>query len=305
MAMELTSTLRGTARLVGGALVAEAGRRMLGFWMRAWQAARGARASRPYQRPRSGPVLMIFGDSVAAGVGAGDPAQSIAGLLARDHPRASVINHARSGARTADVLAQIESARGRADALWLNVGGNDVLRLTPLDRLAEDMRAVLAAARRRSPLVVLTLPANFGLAPLFFWPLRPLISMRLRSVRALFASLSEEHGVRLVDFYREAIADPFSRSPGRYYAADGIHPSGEAYAWCYKKLLQQTELSVVLNPDMQAAHIADATRPTNVAVKQAATRPFYAPRMVPPRGVQWRGSDGISTEVCKCIERKH
>lgn len=239
--------------MLGGALAAGAGFRVLDLWVRARRAARGARASQPYQRPRPGPVLMIFGDSVAAGVGARQPEQSIAGLLARDHPQASVVNHARSGARVAEVLAQIGGARGRAAAVWLSVGGNDVLRLTPLDRLAADMRAVLVAARRRSPLVVLTLPANFGRAPLFFWPLSALISMRLRRLRALFASLCDEYGVRLVDFYRDARDDVFSRAPGRYYAADGVHPSGEAYAWCYTRLLEQTGISAVLTRDAQRA----------------------------------------------------
>lgn len=180
--------------MLGGALAAGAGWRVFDLWVRARQAARGARASRPYQRPRAGPMLMIFGDSVAAGVGAPHPEQSIAGLLARDHPQASVINHARSGARAADVLAQMATARERAAALWLNVGGNDVLALTPLNRLEADMRAVLAAARQRSDLVVLTVPANFGLAPLFFWPLGPLISLRLRKVRALFAASAKSTG---------------------------------------------------------------------------------------------------------------
>lgn len=196
---------------------------------------------------------MIFGDSVAAGVGAPHPEQSIAGLLARDHPRASVINYANSGARTADVVTQIASASGRADVLWLSVGGNDVLALTPLDRLEVDMRAVLTAARRRSALVVLTLPANFGLAPLFFWPLGTLISLRLRKVRARLASLCDEYDVRLVDFYRDAGDDLFSRSPQRYYAADGVHPSGKAYAWCYRQLLERTGISAVLNGEAPSA----------------------------------------------------
>jgi lysophospholipase L1-like esterase len=55
--------------------------------------------------------ILILGDSIWAGVGATDPADSMAGRLMADLPDALVVNKAESGAKIADGRKQLKEAK--------------------------------------------------------------------------------------------------------------------------------------------------------------------------------------------------
>ncbi len=189
--------------------------------------------------------LLLVGDSAALGVGADHPRQALAGLFAAEFPEAEVLNLARSGATLADVRAQVRavSPDQAFDVAVMVAGGNDILQRRSMAQLAADAGAVTSELAARAPAVVWLGVANMGLAPLFVPPWSWWISARVRRARSLFREAARRHGASYLDFFREARDDVFSREPLRYFAADGIHPSGNTYRYCYEALDRELHAS--------------------------------------------------------------
>lgn len=200
----------------------------------------GTRAPSAFTRPHPLPRrrVLLVGDSTGVGVGCLHPAESIAAHLARDFEEVEISNHCVNGATVADVLARLRAlpADQRFDLVLVFAGGNDVLRRTPWRVLEQDVRGVLALLGARTRHVVWAGIANVGLAPLFLPPFSWWMSDRTRRVNRLLAWQVRLAGAQFVDFFRERERDPFSAEPSRYYAVDGVHPSAQAYAYCYARM---------------------------------------------------------------------
>jgi lysophospholipase L1-like esterase len=193
-----------------------------------------ASGSRPPQGSRR---VLLLGDSTGVGVGCESSRQSIAARLAGEHPGAHVTNLCVSGARVEDVLDIAAALPAEpVDLVIVLAGGNDVLRWTRLDRLQANTLALQRLLRARARHVVWAGMANLGRAPLFLPPFSWLLSARARRVSRLLHRCAQRSGVWFIDFFRDAPADPFSAQPALYYGSDGIHPSGAAYAWCYRAM---------------------------------------------------------------------
>jgi lysophospholipase L1-like esterase len=188
--------------------------------------------------------LLVVGDSTGVGTGAETPAQSIAGRIGRDFPGALIENRAVNGALTAAIDKQIKSAdRARYDAVLIQVGGNDALRFTSRGQLETAIRDAIREAGTRTARVALMSTGDLGDAPAIPWPLSHLFRARAAMVRDLFAQVARELGCSYVDLWQPAGApNPFKREPGRYYARDGLHPSGRGYAAWYAILREQVPL---------------------------------------------------------------
>ena len=121
------------------AVLALAGASGRAVW-RIKQSADLARQSEPFQASPAQPVarLLIVGDSTGVGTGASSPAQSLAGLIAQEHPSLKIVNRAKDGAKFADISRQLEAlGNQRFDAVLVLGGGNDVIRLTGPKALAK------------------------------------------------------------------------------------------------------------------------------------------------------------------------
>jgi lysophospholipase L1-like esterase len=192
----------------------------------------------------------VVGDSTGVGTGAARPEDSLAGLLARDHPEATVINLARNGARTIDALRQLQTEAGRRfDLLLIHVGGNDILKRTPIGVLPPLVEALLMMARRMSDHVVVTTTPNVGLCPAFVPPLSWWLTRRSRQVRDIFATAAKRHGAHYVNFFHPRSTDPFWRDSRRFYARDGLHPTTDCYAHVYAALRTATPIAKALSRD--------------------------------------------------------
>jgi lysophospholipase L1-like esterase len=230
------------------ALAGLAGARLWRFRRELRHASAFARRASRYERElESDAALLIVGDSLAVGVGAERPEESLPGRIAARYPGVSIVNLARSGARAADVIRQLRSApRRRYDAVLVAVGANDAIALTRPASFQRQLSTVYRLARRHSPVVVHAGAANIGGAPLFFWPLDRLLEWRMRRIRDIVRRTSRHHGVTFVDFFRPRDVDPFSRAPSRYYGPDGVHPSSRCYALCHRMIERSTRLGRVL-----------------------------------------------------------
>jgi lysophospholipase L1-like esterase len=222
-----------TLLLAGSALV-----QLAVFWRGVQRARSLAAQGRRFERrvASQGLAVLILGDSTGVGVGASEPEESIAGLLAADHPDADIANISESGARIADAVAQARrcnEAGLRFDVAILHVGGNDIVRATPAAKLVDDCEALMKELRSLARRIVWLGPPNLGTAPLFPAPYSWVLGSRSRAVTAIFARSARRHDVSFVDFSAPAHARHFSRRRRQHFAVDGFHPSSSSYRYGY------------------------------------------------------------------------
>lgn len=118
------------------------------------QSAELARQSQPFEALPAQPVamLLVVGDSTGVGTGASSPGHSLAGLIAKDHPRWQIVNRAKDGAKFADIVRQLEAlGEQRFHAILVLGGGNDVIRLTGQPALKQAVLRTAQLARTHAP----------------------------------------------------------------------------------------------------------------------------------------------------------
>lgn len=163
-------------------------------------------------------TILVWGDSLSAGYGL-RPKQDWPTLLQtrleREGFRHTVINGSVSGETSSGGRSRLPAAleRHEPDLLILELGANDGLRGLPPRLLAENLAAMIEAARSRGTRVLLIgmqMPPNYG--P----PYR-------RRFEQTFADVAREHKVPLVPFLLDGFAERHEM-----FQPDGIHPTAEA-----------------------------------------------------------------------------
>jgi lysophospholipase L1-like esterase len=218
------------------------------FWRGVQRARSLAAQGRRYERrlASKGLAVLILGDSTGVGVGASMPEESIAGLLAADYPEADVVNISESGARIAEAIDQAKQCNAAAmhfDLAILHVGGNDIVRATPADQLAEGCEELLAELARLAHRTVWLGPPNLGIAPLFPAPYSWVMAARSRTAAAVFAQSAARHQVSFIDFSAPMHAGYFKGRRRRHFAADGFHPNSSSYRYGYAAARQAMGLA--------------------------------------------------------------
>jgi lysophospholipase L1-like esterase len=246
-----------------------------------WRGIERARAfaaeGRRYQRRVSTPVLriLILGDSTGVGIGATCREDSIAGLLATEFPQADIVNVSQSGARVAHVARQARRCirvGWHFDLALVHVGGNDVLRATPIDRLVIASQHLMTELGSLADRTVWLGPLNIGLAPLFPPPYSWLLAARSHAAARVFAACAQAHDAQFIDFCAADHSDHFLRERRASFAVDGLHPSSSAYRYGY----------AALRAAMQRQE--EATLPTS----HPADIPVPARSSTSAKGVAWR-----------------
>ncbi len=183
---------------------------------------------------RAPPRILVFGDSLALGTGASDPAHGFTFLLYRDiqatNPDARITNYAVGGSRVSDVLNyQLpRAAAEEATDVWLCVGANDVTRSTPPKRFAADETRLLMAVHRRWPkaaIVVFGVP-DVSRSPLFSGQSRGVFKTSAsQDDSAARAAALGAHATFVDLFVLGARADA-----AHDFARDNFHPNDRGYA---------------------------------------------------------------------------
>lgn len=203
---------RRLSRWLGGRLPGAAARRIqVVAFAAGWDEANTAALA------AGGRLWVALGDSTAQGIGATSRERGYVGqllaLLRRRDPSWQVLNLARTGATTADVLAQqvpCLAALPQATLVTCGAGTNDLLHHRPLEPLRRSLVALLLALPAGT--VVATLPQG----------VRPGLASALN---ATLQSQAEAGGL--------VVADVWARTGPPWhdkFSADHFHPNDDGYA---------------------------------------------------------------------------
>lgn len=191
--------------------------------------------------------ILVVGDNIGVGTGAGDPGLSIAGLIARDFPAVEIVNRSRNGAGVPEVMEQLRSVEGEVfDIILIHAGSIDILRLKSPDEIKEPLSGLFHLALTISGRVIVMGTGDLGLAPALFAPISWMYTERARAARDLFVLLTRQTGVEYVDLFRERDDDPVRKDPGRFFSPDRLHPGSETYSLWYGELMRQSSLAGIL-----------------------------------------------------------
>ncbi|MFN8125453.1 MAG: SGNH/GDSL hydrolase family protein [Candidatus Nanopelagicales bacterium] len=178
--------------------------------------------------------LVIIGDSVAAGLGADLPSETIGARLAQlvsDYSHQAVVlsNVAMVGARTKDLEAQVTRAlHYRPHVAVIIIGGNDVTHAVRRSVSVERLDTAIRRLRAADVQVVVGTTPDFGTVQPIRPPLRWLLRELSRSLAAAQAVAVVRAGGRAVSL-GDLLGPEFSARPGQLFSADQFHPSTEGY----------------------------------------------------------------------------
>lgn len=203
----------------------------------------------PFNRNLQEPDLkfLFLGDSTAVGTGAANNQQSVAGYFAQDFQYAQVTNIGQNGKRIHELLAEIKDRTfDRYDLVVIQIGANDILKLTPYKNIEQDLSEIIQKAKTLGRHVVILHSGNVGIAPIFVWPVNQIMTERSRKVRDIYIRQAQELGVMYVDLFSERKDDLFLKDIAKYYSPDYLHPSGDGYRWWYERIRQTMQKAGVM-----------------------------------------------------------
>lgn len=243
--------MAGTVAATLGVLVAQAriARRRIGH----------QRGVPPYQDGRFGPTtgtstrLALLGDSVAAGLGADDAADTVAGVLVRGvnamtgRP-VTMINHAVVGARSADLDRQVTRClSARPHVAVIIIGANDVTHLVPRGVAATHLATAVARLVDAGTAVVVGTCPDLGTVRPVGPPLRWVARHRSRALAAAQRRAAVGSGAITVSLY-DLLGPEFTANADALFANDRFHPSGLGYRRIGLTILPQVLVALGVGP---------------------------------------------------------
>jgi len=178
--------------------------------------------------PRKALRLVAVGDSLVAGCGTADQADSltprIAARLSNNTERpVAWETHAKLGATMRRVRHRLlPEMSGHADVLFLSAGSNDILAGRNAKEWASELDAVLAMAEERATRTVLCSAGQLHNAPKLPRALRRELGRRMDEQTAISRELCASRGVTYIDVTHVPLVDGF-------WASDGFHPGPRGY----------------------------------------------------------------------------
>ena len=201
-------------------------------------------ADRTYRRKLGHPIrLLMVGDSVAAGLGATKPKQTLGARLARGLAKSTLRavqlrTTAVVGSESSRLGAQLDSLPFgyRPDVAVIVVGGNDVTHRVRLPQAAADLGETVRRLRALGAEVVVGTCPDLGVIPSVPQPLRTVGRRASHRLATMQASAVLAAGGRAVPL-GSTLGPMFRARPDEMFAEDRFHPSSLAYRRCAKALL--------------------------------------------------------------------
>lgn len=220
-------------------------------------------ADRTWKKKYGDPLdLLLLGDSIAAGLGAERPKETLGGRLSKQlaaatHRSVRLTTAALVGSESAVLAEQLDalSPGYRADVAVIVVGGNDVTHRVPV---ADSVRHLEEAVRRLraadTAVVVGTCPDLGALRPVP-QPLRALGSRASRQLAAAQRAAVVPLGAYVVDL--AAVVGPFFiTNPEEMFSLDRFHPSAVGYKRTAKAMLPSVLAALQVTESVPFGHHA-------------------------------------------------
>jgi len=182
----------------------------------------------------TGPLLRMvaIGDSTLTGPGLADVedvwVRRLARRLAAGY-RVELTSLAVGGSTVHDVLVgQLPAALAlRPHVVIVSVGGNDVIRRTPIRRVEADFRRLFDALEESGAVVVVLGLGDLGAAPRLATPSDRLVTLAaLRVEKALDDAVAGRPRLHVVDIFDRSRT---LHDQPELFAADGFHPGGDVH----------------------------------------------------------------------------
>ncbi len=201
-------------------------------------------ADRTWRKKRGDRVeLLVLGDSIAAGLGAARPRDTLGAQLARKVGKRidrSVRLHTAAvvGSESSVLRAQLSGLPDgyRPDVAVIVVGGNDIThRVKHSESVRHLAEAITALRERGCEVVVGTCPDLSALAAVP-QPLRALAGRASRQLAAAQRDTALDLGARVVSL-SDVVGPFFLSQPDAMFAEDRFHPSSQGYKRTAKAML--------------------------------------------------------------------
>lgn len=223
------------------------------------------RADKTYKRRYGNPIhLVIVGDSIAAGLGAELPRETLGARLARKlakkTERAVTLRTAAvPGSESRDLARQMEKlpASYRPDVAVVIVGGNDVTHRIPVVESVENLSACIQALQDRGAEVVVGTCPDLGMLRQVPQPLRTLGSRASNQLAAAQLAATLSLGARAVSLSK-VVGPFFITSPEEMFSLDNFHPSATGYKRTAKALLPSVLAALGYVDELPQGHHAPA-----------------------------------------------
>jgi lysophospholipase L1-like esterase len=197
-----------------------------------------------YKRTYGDPVhLLLLGDSIAAGLGADRPKDTLGAQLARrlaKRTRRTVVLHtaAHVGSETSMLRAQLAGLPPgyRADVAVIVVGGNDVTHRVRVAASRQHLAETVTALRASGAQVVVGTCPDLGALTAVPQPLRALAARTSRQLAAAQRETVTQLGGWAVSL-AQVVGPFFVAQPDDMFAVDRFHPSGTGYRRTAKAML--------------------------------------------------------------------
>jgi lysophospholipase L1-like esterase len=202
-------------------------------------------ADRVWRNRYDGPPieLLLLGDSIAAGLGAERPKDTLGARVAKGTARAlrrpvRLRTAAVVGAESSMLAAQIDAlpAGYRPDVAVVIVGGNDVTHRVPIATAVRHLEDAIVRLRDAGAAVVVGTCPDLGALRPVPQPLRSLGSRLSRALAQAQARTADRLGARVVSL-RRAVGPFFITRPDEMFSLDRFHPSALGYRRTAEALL--------------------------------------------------------------------
>lgn len=225
-------------------------------------------SDRLYKKKYGEPIeLVMLGDSIAAGLGAETPTQTLGAQLAKriaKRTRRSVNLHTAAvvGSESSMLGAQLTTLPTgySADVAVIVVGGNDVTHRVRTSVSLEHLEHAIRQLQGRGTQVVVGSCPDLSALTAVPQPLRTIVGVASRQLAAAQRELAVDLGARAVSL-SDVVGPFFITAPDEMFATDRFHPSSAGYRRTAKAILPSVLAALGYEQSLPAGHYEPAAAP--------------------------------------------
>lgn len=218
-------------------------------------------ADKKYKKKYGDPLdLLLVGDSIAAGLGAERPKETLGARLATrlakaTHRTVRLRTVAVVGSESSMLAAQLATlpASYRPDLAVVVVGGNDVTHRVPVAESVRHLEAAVAALRALGAEVVVGSCPDLGALRPVPQPLRALGSRASRQLAQAQEAAAVRAGAHAVSL-AHVVGPFFITHPDEMFSLDRFHPSAAGYKRTAKALMPSLLAALGLADEPELGH---------------------------------------------------